>query len=210
MNLPVTYIFTNDSITEGANGATYQPVEQLAMLRSTPNLYVFRPADKKELIGCWNYIINSKVPSVISLPKTEVKAEKGTNILNVSKGAYIAGKEKGKADAIIIATGSEVQLAKSIQAMLLKDNIDVRVISMPCMELFNEQNSSYKNELLNLNVPVFVIEYGSSFGFEKYVSSSDYLFNINNYGISASKDEILKYFKLDTESIINKIKSLLK
>jgi transketolase len=144
------------------------------------------------------------------LPKTEVKAEKGTNILNVSKGAYIAGKEKGKADAIIIATGSEVQLAKSIQAMLLKDNIDVRVISMPCMELFNEQNSSYKNELLNLNVPVFVIEYGSSFGFEKYVSSSDYLFNINNYGISASKDEILKYFKLDTESIINKIKSLLK
>ena len=210
MNLPVTYIFTNDSITEGSNGATYQPVEQLAMLRSTPNLYVFRPADKKELIGCWNYIINSKVPSVISLPKTEVKAEKGTNILNVSKGAYIAGKEKGKADAIIIATGSEVQLAKSIQAMLLKDNIDVRVISMPCMELFNEQNSSYKNELLNLNVPVFVIEYGSSFGFEKYVSSSDYLFNINNYGISASKDEILKYFKLDTESIINKIKSLLK
>lgn len=211
MNLPVTYIFTHDSVTNGSDGPTYQPIEQLAALRSIPNLYVFRPADIKEIIGSWNYILNNKVPSVISLPKTEIKAEQGTNILNVSKGAYIAGKEKAKVDAIIIATGSEVQVAKSIQVKLYgESNIDVRVVSMPCMELFNEQSPAYKKELLSLDKPIFVIEYGSSFGFEKFVSSSNHLFTIDSFGLSASKDDNLNYLGVNLDQIVEKIKSLLK
>ena len=210
MNIPSTFIFTHDSITVGSDGPTHQPVEQLASLRAMPNLYVFRPADIKELIGTWNVIINNKIPSVISLPKTEVKAEQGTRINEVVKGAYIAGKEQAIVNAVIIATGSEVQIAKSIQVKLLHEGIDTRVISMPCMELFNKQSMNYKLDLFPQGVPIFVIEYGSSFGWEKFVPSSDYLFTMDRFGVSASKDDVLKESGLDTGTIVEKIKSLLK
>ena len=210
MNLPVTYIFTHDSITVGTDGPTYQPIENLASLRAMPKLFVFRPADIKELIGTWNIIINNRITAAISLPKTEVKAEQGTNINEVSKGAYIVGSEQAVVNAVIIATGAEVQVAKSLQIRLLSEGIDVRIVSMPCMELFNMQPMDYKSTIIPSGVPVFVIEYGSSFGWEKYVSSSDYLFTVDNLGISASKDDIIKYNRLDTDSILEKIKSLLK
>ena len=197
-------------ITVGSDGPTHQPIEQLASLRAMPNLYVFRPADIKELIGTWNIIINNKIPSVISLPKTEVKAEQGTNINGVVKGAYVAGREQAIVNAVIIATGSEVQIAKSIQVKLLHEGIDTRVISMPCMELFNKQSMSYKLELFPKGVPIFVIEYGSSLGWEKFVPSSDYLFTMDRFGVSASKDDVLKESGLDTSTIVEKIKSLLK
>ena len=209
MNLPVTYIFTNDSVTVGNDGPIYQPINELACLRSIPNLYVFRPADIKEVIGTWNIILQNKIPAVISLPKTEVKAEQGTSKEGVIKGAYIAGKEKASPSLVILATGAEVQVAKSIQVKLLQEGIDSRVVSMPCMELFNIQPISYKQELFPNNIPIFVLEYGSSFGFEKFVPSSDYLFTINKFGICASKDEVLKYMNLDLNSIVERIKSLL-
>ena len=210
MNLPVTYILTHDSITMGSDGPTHQPIEQLATLRAMPNLFVFRPADIKEVIGTWNIIINNKIPAVISLPKTEIKAEQGTSIADVSKGAYIAGKEQAIVHAVLIATGAEVQVAKSVQVKLLHEGIDVRIISMPCMELFNMQSVEYKMSLFPAGAPIFVIEYGSSFGWEKFVPSSDYLFTVDRFGISASKDDILKYSQVDMDSIIGKIKSLLK
>lgn len=208
MNLPVTYIFTHDSITVGQDGPTHQPVEQLSSLRSIPNLYVYRPGDIKEIIGTWNCILNDKKPAVISLARTEVKAQQGTNILGVSKGAYIAGKEKEKVDAIIIATGAELQLAKSIKEIIYQEGVDIRVISMPCMEKFDEQTDGYKAELFVPGKPIFVIEYGSSFGWEKFVPSSDYLFNVNDFGKSGSKEELLNYFNLDLEQIKEKIKKL--
>ena len=210
MNLPVTYILTHDSITIGSEGPTHQPVEQLATLRAIPNLYVFRPADIKEVLGVWNVIVNNKIPSVISLPKTEIKAEQGTSVGEVIKGAYIAGREQAIVNAVIIATGAEVQVAKSIQVKLLHEGIDVRIISMPCMELFNVQSPSYKSELFPEGVPIFVIEFASSYGWEKFVPSSDYLFTLDRFGVSASKDDVLKYWGLDSETIIEKIKSLLK
>lgn len=210
MNLPVTYILTHDSITIGSEGPTHQPVEQLATLRAIPNLYVFRPADIKEVLGVWNVIVNNKIPSVISLPKTEIKAEQGTSVAEVIKGAYIAGREQAIVNAVIIATGAEVQVAKSIQFKLLHEGIDVRIISMPCMELFNVQSPSYKSELFPEGVPIFVIEFASSYGWEKFVPSSDYLFTLDRFGVSASKDDVLKYCSLDSETIIEKIKSLLK
>ena len=209
MNLPVTYIFTHDSITAGNDGPVNQPINELATLRSIPNLFVFRPADIKEIIGTWDIILNNKIPAVISLPKTEIKAEQGTNPAGVVKGAYIAGKEKVAPRLVILATGSEVQVAKSIQVKLLSEGIDSRVVSMPCMELYNLQTEEYKQSLFPKNVPIFVLEYGSSFGFEKFVPSSNYLFNINKFGISASKEDVLKYMNLDLNSIVEKIKSLL-
>ena len=210
MNLPVTYILTHDSITVGSDGPIAQPIEQLATLRSIPNLYVFRPADIKEIIGVWNIIINNKIPSVISLPKTEIKAEQGTSMTEVVKGAYIAGREQAMVNAVIIATGAEVQVAKSIQVKLLHEGIDIRIVSMPCMELYNAQPINYKMELFPQGVPIFVIEYGSSFGWEKFVPSSDYLFTVDRFGISASKEDILKYSQVDIDAIVGKIKSLLK
>ena len=209
MNLPVTYIFTHDSITAGNDGPVNQPINELATLRSIPNLFVFRPADIKEIIGTWDIILNNKIPAVISLPKTEIKAEQGTNPAGVVKGAYVAGKEKVTPRLVILATGSEVQVAKSIQVKLLSEGIDSRVVSMPCMELYNLQTEEYKQSLFPKNVPIFVLEYGSSFGFEKFVPSSNYLFNINKFGISASKEDVLKYMNLDLNSIAEKIKSLL-
>ena len=209
MNLPVTYIFTHDSITVGADGPTHQPVEQLASLRAIPNLYVYRPGDIKEIIGTWNTVLNDKKPAVISLPRTEVKAQQGTNILGVQKGAYIAGKEDSRVDAVVIATGSELQVAKSLQEIIRREQIDLRIVSMPCMEKFLEQSESYKQELFPIGKPIFVLEYGSSYCWEKFVPSSDYLFNINEFGKSGSKEEILNYYNLDIEQLIIKIKDIL-
>ena len=210
MGLPVTYIFTHDSVTVGNDGPVNQPVNELAVLRSIPNLFVFRPADIKEVIGTWDVLLKTKIPAVISLPKTEIKAEQGTSIEGVARGAYIAGKEQSVASLVLLATGAEVQVAKSIQVKLLQEGIDSRVVSMPCMELYNLQQSSYKKSLFPDNVPIFVLEYGSNFGFEKFVPSSDYLFTINTFGISASKDDVLKYMGLDINTIIERIKSLLR
>ena len=209
MNLPVTYIFSHDSITIGADGPTHQPIEQLASLRAIPNLYVYRPGDIKEILGTWNCILNDKKPAVISLPRTEVKAQQRTSILGVSKGAYIAGEETGELDAVVIATGSELQVAKSLQEQIRKEQIDLRIVSMPCMEKYLEQDDAYKRDLFPIGKPIFVIEYGSSYCWEKFVPSSDYLFNINEFGKSGSKEEILNYYNLDLDQIISRIKNLI-
>lgn len=209
MNLPVTYIFTHDSITVGQDGPTHQPIEQLSSLRSIPNLNVYRPGDIKEIIGSWNCILNDKKPSVISLARTEVRPQQGTSIVNVSKGAYIVSKEEVRLDAILIATGSELQVAKAIQEQLKELKIDIRIVSMPCMEKYDEQSDEYKEELFPHGTKIFVIEYGSSFGWEKFVPSSDYLFNINTFGKSGSKEEVLNYFNLDLNQIVEKMKNLI-
>ena len=210
MNLPVTYIFTHDSVTNSFDGPAHQPVEQLSDLRSIPNLYVFRPADIKEIIGTWNVILNNKIPAVISLPKTEVKAEQGTKEENIVKGAYIVGEEKERVDAVIIATGAEVQLAKSMQVKLLQDkNIDARIISMPCMELYNIQSDEYKESIIPKGKPIFILEFGSSFGWEKFVPSSDYLLTVDSFGASGSKDDVLNYMNINIDKLISRIENLL-
>lgn len=211
MNLPVTYIFTHDSVTNAFDGPLRQPVEQLAGLRAMPNLYVFRPADIKEIIGTWNVILNNKIPAVISLPKTEVKAEQGTSSTSVVKGAYVVGKEKERIDAIVIATGSEIQLAKSMQVKLLQEkNIDVRIVSMPCMELYNIQSDEYKNEVIPTGKPIFILEFGSSFGWEKFVPSSDYLLTVDTFGASGSKEDVLTYLNINIDKLIARIENLIK
>ena len=209
MNLPVTYVFTHDSITTGVDGPTRQPVEQIAHFRAMPNINVYRPADIKEIIGAWKCILEDKKPSVITFAKTEVKPQPGTNVMSVSKGAYIESECSGHIDAVIIATGAEVQVANSIQERLSHENINVRIVSMPCMEKFLEQSEGYKADLFPYDAEVFVIEYESSLGWEKFVIDSNHLFTIDKFGTSASKEDILKYCQVDIDTIINKIKELL-
>ena len=209
MDLPVTYIFTHDSITTGTDGPSRQPVEQIAHFRAMPNINVYRPADIKEIIGTWQCIMKDKKPSIITFARTEVKPQSGTNPNSVDKGAYIESDCSGRIDAVIIATGAEVQVANSIQERLKQENINIRVISMPCMEKFLEQSDTYKSDLFPYDAEVFVIEYASSLGWEKFVIDSDHLFTVDKFGVSASKDDSLKYQGIDIESIIEKIKSIL-
>ena len=209
MNLPVTYVFTHDSITSGANGPAKQPIEHLAHLRAMPNINVYRPADIKEIIGTWQCIMEDKKPSVISFARTEVKPQNGTSIMGVSKGAYIESDCEGKIDAVIIATGAEVQIANSIQEKFKKDNKNIRVISMPCMEKFDMQSDGYKESLFPVGAQIFVIEYSSSFGWEKFVVDSDHLFTIDKFGVCGNKEDVLEELHLDINTIIEKIKSLI-
>ena len=154
MNLPVTYIFSHDSINVGEDGPTHQPIEQLASLRCIPNLRVYRPADGHEIVGCWESILNDFThPSALILSRNDVNLIPTTNNLNVSKGAYIVRKEQENLHAIIIATGTEVHTAIYIANDLYKEfKLDIRVVSMPSMELFNEQPIEYQNKFYLMDI----------------------------------------------------------
>lgn len=211
MNLPVTYIFTHDDFTIGSDGPTHQPVEQLAMLRAMPNCNVYRPCDKKELIGCWNVILNEKRPSALILSKTPVETIPSSSMVEVQKGAYIVSKEKSQLHGIIIATGPEVQTALNLQKQLwMEEKIDLRVVSMPCMERFLKQDKEYQESILTPYSKVFVLEYASSFSWHQFVYNDKYLFTMNEFGASGSKDEVLRKYQLDFDSVKKRIVDLIK
>lgn len=210
MNLPVTYIFTHDSITIGSDGATHQPIEQLSMLRNIPNLIVFRPADANEILGCWNEILTHNYPSALVLSRNSSPLLKGSDAKKVSRGAYIVRNEKSRLSAIIIATGTEVSMAINIANDLEKYGINIRVVSMPSMELFEESEEDYKETIIPTGYKTIVIEYGSSSDWYRYVRGEKYLININSFGKSGTKEEILEYYELDYESVKKYIIDLLK
>lgn len=210
MNLPSTFIFTHDSVMIGEDGPTHEPVEQLAMLRSIPNHYVYRPCDANEIIGSWQTILNNDKPSSIILSRSKCKNLDVTDPLSVKKGAYIIRKEKKKLFGIIIATGSEVSLAIDIAEKLSLKGMEIRVVSMPCMELFEEQSKTYKEEVLPIGYKTFVIERASKFGWHKYVYNDKYIMGLDEFGYSGKTDDVLKKLKLDDESIYKRIEKLLK
>jgi len=211
MDLPVKYIFTHDSINVGPDGPTHQPIEQLNMLRSIPNMYVFRPCDAKEVCGCWEYMINNCKPSSLVLSRNEVKLCNDSNNKLVSKGGYIIRKEKNFLHAIIIATGSEVGLSIDIAEYLYKKyKVDLRVISMPCRELFLSQDKEYQDSIIPKGYRTIVIEAGSKYGWESFVYDSKYLITMDNFGKSGSKDEVLTEFGFSYEKMLEKVISLLK
>jgi transketolase len=210
MNLPVIHIFTHDSISIGEDGPTHEPIEQLPMLRSIPNYYTYRPADANEIIGCWQAILNNDKPSSIVLSRSKCRNLESTDALSVKKGAYIVRKEKKKLFGIIIATGSEVSLAVDIAEKLSKKGMEIRVVSMPCMRLFEEQSSSYKEEILPIGYKTFVIERASKFGWHKYVYNDKYIMGLDEFGYSGKSDDVLEKLKLDDESIYKKIEKLLR
>ena len=210
MHLPTIHIFSHDSITLGSDGPTHQPVEQLTMLRTIPNNKVYRPCDARELVGCWNEIINTvDHPSSLIISKTAVPTLNTTDADKVKLGAYIVREYKKQLHGIIIATGTEVHIALRIANKLYdKYNLDLRVISMPCMETFNEQNQEYKEKLLPIGIKTVVIEFGSSALWYKFVYNDKYLINVNEFGYSGNTNDILKKMELDNTSIEERIKKL--
>ena len=212
MHLPVTYIFTHDSITIGQDGPTHQPIEQLAMLRATPNLMVFRPADAKELIGCWNKILHDyKSPAALVVSRSEVSTLRGTSIGATEKGAYIVRKERENLHGILIATGTEVQTSLIIAEELYEhEKIDLRVVSMPIMEEFIKQPDEYQEDVLPFGVKRIVIEAGTSYGWHQFVYNKKYLITLDNYGVSGTRDEVLTYCSFMYDDIKSRILKLLK
>ena len=211
MDLPVTYIFTHDDITIGSDGPTHQPVEQLAMLRAIPNLNVYRPCDMKEIIGCWNEIFKSKKPSAIILSKNPVQTISNSSIDQVANGAYIIGKERNTLHGILIATGCEVQTALRLKEKLYhEEGIDIRVVSMVCMENFLKQPKEYQEHILTPYIKTFVLEYSSSLSWYRFVYNDKFLFTMDNFGASGSKDDVLKANQLDFDSILNKMIDIIK
>lgn len=210
MNLPSTFVFTHDSVMIGEDGPTHQPVEQLAMLRSIPNHYVYRPCDANEIIGSWQTILNNDKPSSIVLARGKCPNLDVTDALSVKKGAYIIRKEKKKLYAIIIATGSEVALALSIAEKLSLKGMEIRVVSMPCMRLFEEQPKTYQEEILPIGYKTIVIERSSKFGWHKYVYNDKYIMGIDEFGYSGKQEDVLEKLKLDDDSITKRIEKLLK
>lgn len=205
MDLPVTYIFTHDSINIGMDGPTHQPIEQLAALRSMPNMTVYRPADLNEVIGAYENILDRKKPSTLVLARMATPNLKETDVSLVSKGAYVVLKEKGELKAILIATGTEVSLAMDVASKL---GAGIRVVSMPSMELFEEQSDDYKNEVLP-KAQTFFIEAGSSYGLRKYASDDDHLITIDRFGASGSTDDVLDCMDFSLEKVYERIKKVL-
>ena len=209
MKLPVCYIFSHDTFLIGQDGATHQPIEQLAMLRSIPNITVYRPCDYQELIGSWNIILKSARPSVLVLSKFHTKALEFSSHEHVKYGAYIVSEVKNALDLIIIATGSEVPLAIRIKEELLKNYIEARVVSMPSVELFLKQDDNYQEQILPKGYRRVVIEFSNDPVFYQFVNNKNDLININSFGKSATTDEIAQDFDLDIASIVIKIKNML-
>ena len=210
MNLPVTYIFTHDSINIGQDGPTHQPIEQLSSLRSIPNLAVFRPADAKEITGCWEYIINNKKPSCLVLSRNEVSLLDKTDRNSISYGGYIVRKENNL-HAIIISTGSEVELSIKIANSLYEMyKLDIRVISMPNRNLFLKQSKEYQEKILPKGYRTIVIEAGSKQGWEGFVYNDKYLITLDNFGYSGTKEEVADKMNFSYERILQKIIKLLK
>ena len=209
MNLPVTYIFTHDSVYVGPDGPTHEPVEQLTMLRTIPNFITFRPADINEIMGSWEYILKNNCPTALVISKEKRSKNKNTNAKFVKYGAYMIRKEKYHLDGIIIATGSEVEMAMDISKELFTMGIDTRVVSMPSMELFLKQNPKYEEQLLPKDVPTFVVEAGSSIIWNRFATKPEYIFGVNRFGMSGKTDEVIRYLKIDKNTILEKIANYL-
>ncbi len=213
MKQQVIYVMTHDSIGLGEDGPTHQPIEQLSGLRSIPNLNVFRPADRLETIECWEHALrSSKTPSILSLTRQNLNPirNKYSKTNKCSLGAYEILRTNKKIKLTILASGSEVNLAIEASHKLAKDRIYSKVISVPCMELFDLQSNRYKNKILNETKLKISIEAGSSDCWKKYVGDLGMTFGIDVFGKSAPYKEIYNYFGLIPSNIAGKSKKLLK
>lgn len=211
MNLGVIYIFTHDSISVGEDGPTHQAVEQLASLRATPNLEVFRPADANEVIGSYKVILEKVTgPAAIVLSRNKVPILNSTNINEVAKGAYVVRREVLNLNGIIIATGEEVHLAIEVAERLYSKGFDLRVVSMPNLGRFLAMEEEYREEILPVGVRKIVIERASSHSWNKLIFNDKYILSQDKFGSSGSKEELDQKYGFDIDSLEEKIENLLK
>ncbi len=208
MNQPVIYVFTHDSIGLGEDGPTHQPIEHLAMLRSIPNLNVFRPADSEETLACYELALkNKKTPSALILSRQNLKfVNKDTQ--DYDKGAYIVSDCQNP-DAVIIATGSELQIALDSKEILATKNINVRVISMPCKEIFDNQEKNYHDKILgrdlNKKIIYCAIEAGVKQGWHEIIGNDGIFIGMNSFGASAPALDLFNHFEITSQKVVEKI-----
>jgi len=193
------YVLTHDSIGVGEDGPTHQPIEHLASYRAMPNILTFRPCDVIETAECWELSLTEEHrPSILALSRQGLPLMRKSVNENLSKkGAYIISPAQGERQASIIATGSEVHIAVAVQKLLREKGIDIAVISMPCMELFEEQDMKYKLEVLGTK-PIVSVEAASTFGWNRYAIKT---IGIDTFGASAPADKLYEYFGITAEHI---------
>lgn len=214
MKLPVTYVFTHDSVAVGEDGPTHEPVEQLAALRAMPDLGVIRPADGNEVAAAWRTAIESTDrPTALILTRQNLPTLKNTAELayeGVRKGGYIvSASKKEQADVLLIATGSEVNLAVSAQAKLAEENIDAAVISMPSWDRFEDQSKEYRQSVINPAVKKRLgIEMASPFGWDRYTGDEGEILAINRFGASAPGNKIMEEFGFTVDNVVSRVKAL--
>lgn len=212
MKIPVTYVLTHDSIGVGEDGPTHEPIEQLAMLRAMPNINVFRPADATETAAAWYSAITSKnTPTVLALSRQNLPQIEGSSKEALKGGYIIAESIKAKPDAIIIASGSEVSLAVDAKKELMEKGFDIRVVSMPCMDIFEQQSDEYKEKILPQTVEKrLAVEAGSSICWGKYLGFKGKSVTIDTFGASAPANVLFKKYGFTVENVVNKALSMLK
>ncbi|MBC7676848.1 MAG: transketolase [Rhodoferax sp.] len=218
MGVPVVYVMTHDSIGLGEDGPTHQPVEHLAISRATPNTWVFRPADLVETAEAWEIALSSKTtPSVLALSRQNLPAVRTThtNQNMVAKGGYVLAEATGKRQAILMATGSEVEIAMKARALLEADGIGTRVVSMPCWELFEEQDAAWRRKVLPPGPVRVAVEAGIRFGWDRWLfgeggkrEKSGFI-GMHGFGASAPIDRLYQEFGITAEATAAEVKSLL-
>jgi len=212
MRQRVIHVMTHDSIGLGEDGPTHQPVEHLASLRAIPDLLVFRPADATETAECWQLALQSADrPSIISLTRQNLAPARLEYVEEnlCARGAYELLPATGKAQVTLIATGSEVEIAVAARDLLQADGIGARVVSAPCLELFDMQEQGYRHKTLGLDTVRISIEAGATFGWERYVGDKGGLIGINSFGASAPYKELYKHFGLTPQAVAQKARGLL-
>lgn len=210
MKLPIILPLSHDSIAVGEDGPTHQPVEQLAMLRSMPNIQVIRAADAYEMCAAWKKAVETNdCPTALILTRQNVTNFTHATYEDVCHGAYVVSQEKDNLDGIIIATGSEVELAMQAQKALLEQGKDVRVVSMPSMELFDQQDDSYKEKVLPKHIRKrLAVEMACDFGWHKYVGLDGKVISVNQFGASAPANIVIQKYGFTVENIVETYLSL--
>jgi transketolase len=215
MGLPVTYVFTHDSIAVGEDGPTHEPIEQLAALRAMPNLSVIRPADGNETAAAWKLAVEStNKPTALVLTRQDLPTLKGTDqnaYEGVSKGAYVVSPaENGTPAALLLASGSEVNLAVEAQKVLAGEGIHVSVVSMPSWDRFEQQSQEYKDSVLPKNVKKRLgMEVGASLGWHKYVGDEGEVLAIDKFGASAPGEKVMEEYGFSVNNVVARVKALL-
>lgn len=209
MGLPLTYVLTHDSIGVGEDGPTHEPIEQLAMLRAMPNFHVFRPCDAAETSAAWlSAVTSQKTPTALVLSRQNLAPMPGSG-REALKGGYVIDDCEGTPEAILIASGSEVELAVKAKAELAGEGMKVRVVSMPCMDLFEEQSAEYKESVLPKAVRKRVaVEALSDFGWGKYVGLDGAYVTMKGFGASGPAAKLFEQFGFTVENVVNTVKSL--
>ena len=209
MKLPVIYVYTHDSIGVGEDGPTHQPVEHITMLRATPGVFTWRPCDGVETTYAWQHALKSKTnPHALILSRQNLPPQTRNDVGAIAKGGYVL-KEADQEDLTIIASGSEVGLAVDAAEILAEDSLSIKVVSIPCTELFDLQSDEYKFEVLG-DGPKLAIEAGQADFWHKYLNQGDLVLGMETYGESAPLEDLLEHFGFTISNVVSKAKELLK